>query len=183
MCREMVPQKTEAARRYSLCDNGLSVKYIGFVWRFLRPPCTGCVLSCRCGISPAAMFPSKFALAVATLRFGKVCIRDNLIASILSFLEHAGRATAPPAALPSPASARGPESLRGLSKSERGIRTSLSYDRISRLCHRSRSGLSGLGPETHDPLGRAGSQRTSFASLSSATGPGDAGRSRTPLSG
>ncbi|MGZ3486453.1 MAG: hypothetical protein ACXVBY_06260, partial [Isosphaeraceae bacterium] len=27
-------QKTKAAGRYSLCDNGLSVKDIGFVWRF-----------------------------------------------------------------------------------------------------------------------------------------------------
>ena len=66
-------QKTEAAGRYSLCDNGLSVKDIGFVWRFLRPPGTGCVLSCRCGISRATTPFIRVAPTVATLRFHKVC--------------------------------------------------------------------------------------------------------------
>ena len=65
-----MPQKTEAAGRYSLCDNGLSVKDIGFVLALarhgLRP-----FLPMR--DEPGCDVPIKVALAVATLRFRKVC--------------------------------------------------------------------------------------------------------------
>ena len=107
---------------------------------------------------PGCDVPIKVALAVATLQFRKVCAFVTISSHrpCLSSSTRAARLHCPP---PSPfvAEARGPESLSGLSKSERGVRTSLSYDRISRLRHRRRSGLSGLGPETHDPLSRPGS--------------------------
>ena len=124
---------------------------------FWHPPGTGCVLSCRCGMSPAAMRSVKAAPAVAILQFHKVCVFVTIPSHrpCLSSTTRAAGCTRN--ALHIRGSGRGPESLCGLSKSERGIRISLSYDRISRLCHRRRPGLSGLGPETHDPLGQPGS--------------------------
>ncbi len=41
---------------------------------FRHPPGTGCVLSCRCGMSPAATPRIKVAPTVATLRFRKACV-------------------------------------------------------------------------------------------------------------
>jgi len=119
-------QKTKAAGRYSLCDNGLSVKDIGFVWRFFGARRARAVsFPADAGSAGQRRPSSRVAPTVATLRFHKVCAFVT-ISSNRPCLSSSKRAARLHRATPFPfvVQARGPESLSGLSKSDRRVRTS-----------------------------------------------------------